>query len=238
MAKTLEYYFNPKTAQKNGIYFETACFIPKTRKEKQKGILYCIAESSSNSYALKEIQQNIQKEFYQNNFQSALNKANELFNLEPNKNLNLAILSLSYPFKIKVSLVGKIKILLLRGEEAFDISAGLEKQGLLKFIEGNLQKNDKLIFLTNDIFNVFLKYKILNKIAKKNQKEIKLFFKENKTFFRSLRGALMIAFIKKAPWPLCMKKPKNPLPPPSKIEKGVIATILLIILLLLGYLIF
>ncbi len=128
--------------------------------------------------------------------------------------------------------------MLLRNEEAFDVISELDNQGLFKFIEGNLQKNDKLIFLTNSVFNVFLKYKVLGKIAQRNGKELKVFFKENKAFFQAICGALMLTFIKKAPWPLFLKKPKGPLPPPSKIEKGVIAAILLVILLLLGYLVF
>ena len=128
--------------------------------------------------------------------------------------------------------------MLLRNEEAFDVISELDNQGLFKFIEGNLQKKDKLIFLTNIVFNVFLKYKVLGKIAQKNKKEVKIFFKENKAFFQAICGALMLTFIKKAPWPLFLKKPKGPLPPPSKIEKGVIAAILLVILLLLGYLVF
>ncbi|MBU4466607.1 hypothetical protein KKF47_00905 [Patescibacteria group bacterium] len=238
MRKTLEYHFNPEISQKNGAFFETCCFSPTTSKEKQAGILYLIAESENGPDLIKELFQIIEQEFYQNGFQTALDKANEFINQNNLTSLHLGVLALSYPYKIKVSKIGKIKILLLRNEVAFDVISELDNQGLFKFIEGNLQKNDKLIFLTNSVFNVFLKYKVLGKIAQRNEKEVKTFFKENKAFFQTICGALIIAFIKKAPWPLFLKKPKSPLPPPSKIEKGVIAAILLVILLLLGYLLF
>ncbi|PIP32077.1 hypothetical protein COX24_00170 [bacterium (Candidatus Gribaldobacteria) CG23_combo_of_CG06-09_8_20_14_all_37_87_8] len=238
MRKTLEYHFNPEISQKNGTFFETCCFSPTTCKEKQAGLLYLIAESEGRSDLIKELFQIIEQEFYQNGFQTALDKTNEFINQNNLTSLHLAILALSYPYKIRVSKIGKIKILLLRNEVVFDVISELDNQGLFKFIEGNLQKNDKLIFLTNSIFNVFLKYKVLAKIAQRNEKELKTFFKENKTFFQTICGTLIIAFIKKAPWPLFLKKPKGPLPPPSKLEKGVIAAILLVILLLLGYLLF
>lgn len=221
MGNILEYHFNPKQTA----VYDTACFLPKTNREKQAGILYLIAETEKDISSIAE-------EFYLNGFQSCLDKANELgIN-------NLGVLAFSFPYKIKAALTGKIKILLLRGTEAFDISEGLEKQGLLKFIEGNLQKKDKLLFLTNEAFNVFQKYKIFSKIAPKSKKETKAFFKENKAFFQAMHGALIIAFVKKAPWPLFIRKPKNPLPPASKIEKGVIALIVLLIVLLLGWLLF
>ncbi len=238
MRKTIEYHFNPERALKDGLTFNTCCFLPSATFEKQSGVLYLIAESQENPSSMKELFGIIEKEFYQNGFQIALDKTNEFINKNNLTSLHLGVLVLSYPYKIKVSKIGKIKILLFRNGEVFDVISELDNYGLFKFIEGNLQKNDKLIFLTNSVFNVFLKYKVLGKIAQRNEKELKAFFKTNKAFFQEICGSLIITFIKKAPWPLFLKKPKGPLPPPSKLEKGVIAAILLVILLLLGYLVF
>lgn len=241
MRNTLEYLFNPEQAKKNGSIFETRCYFPKTGKEKTKGALYLIAESQNqnDSFLMKKFFKIIQEEFYSNSFQQALDKANEFISQNGLIASHLAALAFSYPYKVKISKTGKIKVLLLRKDDAFDMAAELDNQGLLKFIEGDLQKNDKIIFLTNNVFNIFLKYKVLSKIGPlKNKKQVKRFFKENKPFFQKICGALIITFVKKAPWPWFAKKPKPPLPPASKTEKAVIAAILFVILLLLGYLLF
>ncbi len=225
MAKVFEFYFNPlsskKPIQKEGCFFETFCFLPKTFFEKKQGNLYVVSQSNNpnnqSQVIINHLANIIKKYFYQKpvfsshcSFQLALNQANEFLNQEvlPNNrlflsNFHFASIGVGPKRNIKVSKIGNIKIILLRGQEAFDIGSNFTIERITDkifpdVIEGNLQKGDRILMATPEVFQSFQTEKIIEELCLcQKPKLVKQVFKQKKKIVREFSGACLLAFVKK-----------------------------------------
>ena len=240
MSKVFEFKFNPLNNEKE-VFFDTFCFLPKTKKEKTLGSLYLIGETN-NRQALVNLKESIKDTFFKEGIDEALNKANIFLNNFPLTNLNFACISVSPDCVLKFSKIGNIKIILLREEEAFDVSSdmGFSNSSFPNIIEGTLQRKDKLLVLTHNVFSAFKEENILEELTFiKKPKEVKQIFKEKKKIIKEFSGACLLSFIKKKRTPFQFKKnPSYQKIPFTLTEKGIVTFLTFIILLLTGYLFF
>jgi len=235
MAKVFEFHFNPLSREKRGsTFFETFCFLPQTLFEKKQGHLYIVAQIKTPANQIQTSLKNppptgqviinrlaeiLKKYFYQkpvfhshDSFQLALNQANDFLNQEILQNdrsflsgLHFASVVAGPKANIKISKIGNIKIILLRGQEAFDIGSNFTIERITDkvfpdVIEGSLQKNDRILMATPEVFQSFQAEKIIEELSlRQNPKLIKQIFKQKKKIVREFSGACLLAFVKKRP---------------------------------------
>ena len=235
MAKVFEFHFNPLAQTKNAAtVFDTFCFAPQTFFEKKQGHLYIVAEiknPASQKQTLLEAEpltghviinhlaETIKKHFYQKPvfsshcpFQLGLNQANDFLTqevLQNNRsflsNLHFASIVAGPKANIKVSKIGNIKIILLRGREAFDIGSNFTVERITDkvfpdVIEGNLQKGDRILMATPEVFQSFQVEKIIEELCLcQKPSQVKQVFKQKKKIVREFSGACLLAFVKKRP---------------------------------------
>jgi len=263
--KFLEFHFNPKLAKKKDVIFDTFCFVPEKKEEEKFGYLYLIGELKNvlpkTQNLLNKLAEILHKEYYkfpersvEESFKESLVQVNEFLAGELKKenvswlgNLNIAIVSFSQDFLLNLAKVGKLKILLLRDKEIFDVGENVKEvssyeRTFSKAIEGKLSQGDKLLLLTPELFEIFQTQGIIEKLAKiKKIKEIKKILKEKKEILKETFGASLLIIPQKKS--LLFKKIYLPRPEflsslPERTRKNLIAILVLIILLLLGWLIF
>lgn len=278
-----EFYFNPKNKKADTI-FDSFCFVPETKFERNLGYLYLVGELKNvlpkTQEILTELAEIIKREYYKlsqreasESFKEGLVKANEFLASEIRKentvwlgNLKFAAVSLAPNFLINFSKVGGLKILLLREGEVFDIGervslAASPVKPFPNVVEGNLTEKDKILVVTEDIFEVFDKEGIFQDLLEvKKPRQIKKIFKEKKKILKEILGVCLLIIpgkkgkaVKKIQtvnnWRSKISIPVSSLKffqrifPQSfilreKLKKALIALLILIILLLLGYLIF
>lgn len=206
-----------------GPFFETFCFLPKTFFEKKQGHLYIVAEvktpTGQSQVIINHLAEIIKKYFYQkpifsshDSFQLGLNQANDFLNQEVLqdgrsflRDLHFASIVVGPKANIKVSKTGNIKIILLRGQEAFDIGSNFAGENLTgkvfpDVIEGSLQKGDRILMATPEVFQSFQTEKIIEELCLCGEpKLIKQIFREKKKIVREFSGACLLAFVKKRP---------------------------------------
>lgn len=263
--KFFEFHFNPKN-KKAGIVFDSFCFIPKTKKERNLGYLYLVGELKNvlpkTQGILTELAEIIKKEYYKSPqkgaselFKESLAKANEFLASEIRKentvwlgNLRFAAISLAPNLLINFSKIGNLKILLLREEEVFDVGermnfAASPIRPFPNVVEGNLAEKDKILVVTPEVFQVFEKEGILqNLLEVKKPKGIKKIFKEKKKILKEIFGACLLIIPEKKR--VLSKKIYLPkilhLSPvlQEKLKNNLIAILILGLILILGYLIF
>ncbi|MDD4990514.1 MAG: hypothetical protein PHW31_04420 [Candidatus Pacebacteria bacterium] len=224
MASVFEFHFNPllrpfgasegqANPKQNDSVFDTFCFLPQTLFEKKQGNLYLVAEiknpAQNSQLVLNRTAEIIKKYFYQkpvftsqDSFQLGLNQANDFLS-DWQGNLNFAAIVVGPKCNIKVSKTGNLKIILFRDNEAFDIGSNFDSHitsGKIfpDVIEGNLQKGDRLLVATSEVFHSFQNEQILENLAQRQKpKLIKQVFKEKKKILREFSGACLLAFVKK-----------------------------------------
>lgn len=175
-----EFHFNPKKGDK---VFDSFVFEPENIYEKKVGNL-CIAGEitnilSQNYQLLNNLVSVIKKGYYQLSprisplgaLKKGLEDANKFLEKEEKEgniswlgNLNIAVISIK-ELSLNFTKTGTIKILLARGKKIIDIGKEIEdknaKSPSLKtfsnILSGKLIPNDKLLILTKEIFDVFLK---------------------------------------------------------------------------------
>ncbi len=212
MLAVFEFHFNPNPKQNDSV-FDTFCFLPQTLFEKKQGNLYLVAEiknpTKNSQFVLNRVAEIIKKYFYQkpvfssqDSFQLGLNQANDFLS-DWQGILNFAAIVVGPKCNIKVSKAGNLKIVLFRQNEAFDIGSNFNSHttpGKIfpDVIEGNLQKGDRLLVATSDVFHSFQNEQILENLAQRqNPKLVKQVFKEKKKILREFSGACLLAFVKK-----------------------------------------
>lgn len=267
MPKVFEFHFNPTSPagfNNQNTVFETFCFTPKTKMEKQRGTLYLLGEIENplpqSRRLLNSIAEVIKQGFYtldiepEGAFQQGLNNANNFLaeqiqagNTNFLGNLNFAVVALSPYGEVSLSKTGNAKVILLRQGEAFDMCGELNKantsgQTFPKVIEGQLSKHDKLFMATENIFDNLYQQKILETISfAEKQQEIKQTFREYKKILRTLDGCCLLALVKR-------KKRKgynvqaqslhnSPFLSP-KLQKILLVAFILMLLLFIGSLVF
>jgi len=192
-----EFHFNPKLKEDQN--FDSFVYEPESSYEKKLGSLYIVGELqntlSQNSKLLDNIAQIFKKNYYslsiksaEKALSSASKKANEFLSEEVKKenmawlgNLNFATISLN-DFNLTFTKTGDLKVLLLRGSQTIDIGKDLEIEDIdpyplkifLNVITGKLEKNDKLLILTKDVFGFLEQENILSKLAKTEKLDHKI----------------------------------------------------------------
>ncbi|RLC36539.1 MAG: hypothetical protein DRH33_06850 [Candidatus Nealsonbacteria bacterium] len=214
--KFLEFHFNPKLAKKKDIIFDTFCFVPEKKEEKNLGYLYLIGQLRNILPKTKGILVNlaeiIKNEYYKfpdrkasESFKESLEKANEFLAQEVRKenvswlgNLNFGVISLTPDFSINLSKVGNLKILLLRDGEIFNIAESINFESsptkiFPNFVKGKVSQGDKILMTTPEVFQVFDQEGVFQNLAKaKKSREIKKIFKEKKKSLKEISGASLL----------------------------------------------
>lgn len=276
--KVFEFHFNPKLKQKDAI-FDTFCFAPEKKAEQDLGYLYLVGELKNVLPQSRELLNNlaevIKREYYKlpqrkasNSFKQSLVRANEFLASEISKentvwlgNINFSAMSLTPNFLINLSKVGSLKILFLRKEEIFNVGERINfATSTIKtfpnIVEAELSKGDKILVLTDKVFDAFYREKILQSLTEaKKSKEIKKIFREKKKVLREIFGACLLVipekkgilhkkiYLPKLPslpaWIFWLRKisPQSPFLQ-QKLKKSLISLLLLALLLALGWLIF
>lgn len=262
--------------------FDTFCFFPETRQENKLGVLYLLGEIKNVSPVtqglLSEIAEVIKQEYYQYSyetpqdcFRAALEKADQYL-LEVKKgstgflgNLAFTAVALLPDFSVSISKAGKAKIFLLTGKNIFDIgdnfnSADSPIKTFPDVIEGSLNPKDKIVVVTDQLFDVFYQQEIFHTLIEvKKPKQVKELFKQKKPALRKASGCCMIVLAKKE-LPKIFLRPSRPVPAARPqtprfrraaeklfaqspfLQKNfgriVFSGVILVILLLLGWLIF
>ncbi len=184
-----ELHFNPKL--KEGAVFDSFIYEPENIYEKKLGSLYVVGELQNALPTDKNFLDNLSKilkeKYYtlslkapEKALSESLKKANDFLYEEVKKenvswlgNLNLAILSLK-DFNLVFTKTGTVKILLIRGDQIIDIGKNLEPGEIEPYplkvffnvVSGQIVDDDKILVLTQDVYQLFQREKIIEKIAK------------------------------------------------------------------------
>jgi hypothetical protein len=172
-----ELHFNPKN--KEGKIIDSFCYQPKDVYEKRLGSLVIGGSlddgSLKNKTLLNNLSQKIKKSYHslptrsqEEALREGLTKGNDYLELDNSYDgdLNIAVLSIKNG-KLQFSRIGDIKILLSRNKEITDIgkNASKNKNSFSSIVSGKIKKEDKLIILTEDIYQKFADQGLLINIA-------------------------------------------------------------------------
>jgi len=231
MFKIFQFYFNPKS--KKEVRFESFCFVPSKRKEKQLGDLYLIGEIKNipltDKKLIDTLGEIIKNEYYslperkgEESLKEALLKADEFLSKKLREeryswlgSVNFLVVSVSEDLSIRFSEIGKIKIFILREEEIFDLGRKeVSNSGTFSSMaSGKLIKGDRLLILTQELSDKFWENKIFSELKKvKRPKELKKLIKKKKNLLRNFFGVLVFVFIKKRKLNFYFALPKIRLP--------------------------
>ena len=150
--------------------------------------------------------------------------------------LNFAAVAIDKQNNAQFAKIGNLKIILFSQNQAFNIETQTETN-FQNIVEGTLNPGDKLLVSTEYLFNVLEQWNIIEKIAYfKKPKELKSFLKQQKNDLRQLSGCCILVFIPLRSKGLSRLLPKIKMN--KRTQKVIIASLLLIIILTIGYYIF
>ncbi|MAF43520.1 MAG: hypothetical protein CMI54_05030 [Parcubacteria group bacterium] len=216
--QVFELHFNPKKV-KEETAFDSFCFEAENAREKKMGDLYMVGQLSNllpqNSGFLQELASVIKKEYYlgfqrtpEQSFKESLKKVNEfLANTSKNGNvswmgnLDFGIFSFK-DFILNFSRAGFIKILLLRDGQIIDIGSNLEFQDtkpsypskiFSNMAKGKLVLGDRLIILTQDVFEFFTSENIIKDLSwVSSESSLKEFLKSREKALSEISGICLL----------------------------------------------
>lgn len=260
--QVFDYHISPKL--KKGLIFKSFYFQGEIKEEKTLGDLFIVTELSNSlscdSKILNDLSSVIKKEFFSQSTEDpkqalgeALKKGNSFLKELSNKgnvrwlgNLNFTAVVVKN-FSVYFSKTGNIRLILLRNSDYHDIGENLEFQQssndqplhpFSNIASGELSNGDKIIILTQNIFE-FFHTNLAEKIIKSSvltPKIITKILKEKKEEMKLISGIFFLIFINQAHG---KKLPFLKIKLPSiKIKKEIGLIIALILILLLSYLIF
>ncbi len=175
-----ELHFNPKN--KEGKIIDTFCYQPEDVYEKRLGSLVIGgelkgADSSKKTllnnlaYKIKSTYHSLPTRSQEEAIREGLKAGNQFLteNKETGKNLNLAVLSIKSN-QLQFSRIGNPKILLSRGGEVTDIGKNAEEgaDSFGSIVSGKIKRGDKLIILTEEIYNEFVNQELIVTLADKD----------------------------------------------------------------------
>jgi hypothetical protein len=233
--KIFEFHFNPQT--KPDLIFDSYCYEPANRQEQKLGSLYIVGELRNaipqDARLLPNLALLLKREYFSaltsdSAMKKALKRAND-FLAERTKlgsvrwlgNLSVAVLGFQ-DFNLNFSKDGKVKVLLLRPGQITDIGKTLESEEFEPYplkiftniINGKFLENDKIIVLTEVIFDYFYKTGFLEKLSlAQTPKVVKELF-QARDDFSTLSGVCFLLFLTKEASPkseLIFKKITTPL---------------------------
>ncbi|MCP6719358.1 MAG: hypothetical protein KJI71_03945 [Patescibacteria group bacterium] len=184
-----EFHFNPKS--KPDLIFDSFCYEPENIYEKKMGSLYIIGllrkALPQNVRLIENLAREIKDKYYRStvftpekSLKESLKLANEFLDKMREKgdigwlgNLDFTILSLK-DFKLNFAKLGDIKILLIRGGTIIDIDKKINLEDIEPYplkvfsntVSGKLAKDDLILVLTKDIFDLFQQQNLLKEFAK------------------------------------------------------------------------
>jgi len=175
-----ELYFNPDKKKKEVV--ESFSYKPTDVYEKRLGALIVggkikVSDNKDKiflnnlAHKVKGVYHSLPTRTQEEALRKGLTEANDFLKKGgKNKieNLNVAVLSIKGNY-LQFSKIGDLKILLSRNEEITDIGKGSE-DGSSSFgsvVSGKIKKTDKLIVLTEEIYEKFIKENILTSLAEK-----------------------------------------------------------------------
>jgi len=177
-------------------------------------------------------------------------------------NLDFTILTIDSNFHINFVKIGKLKTFILREDEILNIGTQEEQINsnniFQNIITGDLMQGNKILILNQDISNLLEKDNILERLAKCSIKSINPIFKSKKEVLKNLFGfCLLIALFPRKRKLIKISFPRINFPKISfpkmnflsldklipsqvktRVKKGLISILILIILLLLGSFLF
>ncbi len=224
----LEFHFNPK---KEGKVFDSFVFEPESTYEKKVGNLYIAGEItnilSQNRLLLNNLASVIRDGYYKLSSRNSplgaikkgLQEANKFLEKQEKKgniswlgNLNFAIISIKEP-ELNFTKTGNIKILLVREKEIIDIGKELEDKNekspslktFSRIVSGRVSQNDRILILTKEVFDIFVKEEILAEVSpiiqqsqtKKIEKGLKNIFNKHKKILGDTAGLFLLVSIEK-----------------------------------------
>ena len=234
--KIFEFHFNPNS--QSDLIFDSFCYEPAGAKEQKLGSLYIVGELKNaipqNSRLIHNLALLLKKEYYfssspEQGIKKALKKANDFLsdrtktgNVSWLGNLSLAVVSL-HNFDLNFSKDGKIKMLLLRSDKITDIGRNFEIEEFEPYplkiftniVNGKFLENDKILLLTDQVFEIFLKSGFLEKLSLiQDQKALKELFKTREKEFSEISGICFLLLLSKEDLPksaLTFKKINAPI---------------------------
>ncbi|MEA3293077.1 MAG: hypothetical protein U9P88_01230 [Patescibacteria group bacterium] len=220
--QVFEINFNNKS--KGGAISDIFCYEPKKFKENNLGNFYMAGELINplpeNNNLLNNLSLKLKKEYYSNYqissesaLKNSLKEVNDYLEKEVRKenvswmgNLNFAGISFEHS-NLNFTKTGNLKILLIRKRQILNIGKNLEiadgnsypSKTFKNIAIGKIEPNDKIIILTKDVFDLFLKENLMEKFTDINKKkELRIILKKNKKILSKISGiCLMIIFGKK-----------------------------------------
>ncbi len=234
--KIFEFHFNP--GAKPDLIFDSFCYEPAGAKEQKLGSLYIVGELKNaipqNSRLIYNLALLLKREYYfssssEQGIKKALKKANDFLsdrtktgNVSWLGNLSMAVVSL-HNFDLNFSKDGKIKMLLLRPDKITDIGRNFEIEEFEPYplkiftniVNGKFLENDKILLLTDQVFETFLKSGLLEKLSLiQDQKTLKELFKTKEKEFSEISGICFLLLLSKEDLPksaLTFKKISAPI---------------------------
>ena len=212
--QVFEFHFNPKA--KEDVIYDSFVFEPENIWEKRMGRLYMVGHISNvlpqNRKLLEGISSKIKKEYYRVTERSpelalkeGLARANDFLSEEVKKgnvdwlgNLDFAVFSLK-DNTLNFTSTGEISLLLIRDDHITDINQNLRLQEIEPYplkifsniIAGKMISGDRILALTKEVFDYFLKENLLEDIAdleKVEEKKIKRLFQEKEVLSSKISG--------------------------------------------------
>ncbi len=201
-----ELHFNPVNKERKTI--DSFCYQPEDVYEKRLGVLAIggiLKETNSNNktflnnllHKLRSIYYTLPTKTQEEALSEALSEANEFISDNKIKNgISIAVISIKKE-QLEFSRIGNIKILLSRNEEIIDIGKNVEDETEIfgSMISGKIRKDDKLIILTEDIYQNFLKQNLLSRFTIKEnitEKDLEIVSKTQKDKFPKTVGVCII----------------------------------------------
>ncbi len=188
-----EFHFNPKKRKQ---IVNTFCYEPKEPEPKKEGYLYMAGELLNllpgSEQFLNNLAKIIKEEYYSefhtsfdNSIKKSLSRANNYLSSQISKNnvswlgnINFAIVALCGKNTISVSKIGNASVLMIKNEKIIDITKktnplsqpfnqlSYSPKAFSNLYSGKIDKGDKVIILTKEIFELFQKLSILDEISK------------------------------------------------------------------------
>lgn len=219
--KVFEFHFNPHSKKEDAI-FDTFCFSPENRKEKQLGNLYLagfLRNSLPQNFSLlatmaetiKTILYQSPSESVEENFKMSLQASNRILRTEIKKentswlgNLNMVVFSLDQNLCLRFSHLGSLKSFLFKNEDVLDIGKSVEsrvdfsREGAFQnMLTAQLNPSDKILVFNPEIFDALQKEKVLQELISADKKGIKKIFQTKRKELRELFGFCFLILLTK-----------------------------------------
>ncbi len=258
-----DFHINPKQEKNNVL--KTFYFQPEEKDQEFLGNLCVVGELvdavSQDKNLLKDLAEIIKSHYYsctdkapEDALKQALKQANQyLEKLNKQGNIRwlgkLNVTALSFGnLAINFSKAGRIRLLLLRGNEYLDIGENLEFQSVSgssvktfsNVASGRLQQEDKIIVLTRGIegfFEAFVAEELIS-LAPVNQKALDKLIKKHKEHIKRFSGIFFLAHVSKTGRRRALLRLPKISFPGIRIPKPILLIIIFILILLFSYFIF